>query len=151
MRQVVVIAGPICAGKTTLAHKLADENGGRVLDRDEIARAMGSPRKWLHSKTYSRQAEHVMRLELDQIAKAREGIVYVVRSLPVAAQRAALVDRLRAELILLDPGRDECIRRARVDRRPPGSVPAIHRWYARYLPGTEEQEPEEHFATSRDW
>ncbi|EMD22908.1 AAA family ATPase [Amycolatopsis azurea] len=150
MRRVVVIAGPICAGKTTLAHKLAEEQGGRVLDRDEIARVMGSPRKWLHSKTYSQRAEQVMRLELDRIAKSRDDIVFVVRSLPVAAQRAALVERLRAELILLDPGRDECVRRARGDRRPPGSVPAIHRWYARYLPGVEPP-IEEQFATSRDW
>lgn len=152
MRQVVVIAGPPCSGKTTRAHALADQHGGLVLDRDEIARTLGSTRRWMHSKAISRAAELAMRAELVRIAGMAEVRAYVVRSAPLAAQRAQLQAQLQAELVLLDPGRDECIRRARADHRPPGTLPAIHRWYARHEADQPAARPDvAHFDTSRAW
>jgi predicted kinase len=130
--RVVLIAGPPCSGKTTLALQLA-QTGELVVDRDAIARQLGSPRLHMHSRYVTRLAELRMRAMLVQLqAGAFTGTAYVVRCLPRRTQRDALAHRLGAEVRLLDPGVAECLRRATVDGRPPGTVEAIRQWYARF-------------------
>jgi predicted kinase len=130
--RVVLIAGPPCAGKTTLALQLAEPDD-LVVDRDAIARQLGSRRTHMHGQYVTRLAELRMRAMLVQLqAGDFTGTAYVVRCLPVRAQRDAIAHRLGAEVRLLDPGLAECLRRATVDGRPPGTVQAIHQWYARF-------------------
>lgn len=129
--QVVLIAGPPCAGKTTRALELA-QPGDLVIDRDAIARQLGSSRLHMHTPYISRLAEQRMRAQLAKLQATRDVTAYVVRCLPGAGQRQAWVNRFRARLILLDPGVDECLHRARLDGRPPGTYAAIRQWYARY-------------------
>jgi adenylate kinase family enzyme len=90
VRQVVVIAGPPCWGKAPHAHALAELYGGLVLDREEIARAPASTRRWMHSKAISRAAELAMRAELVRITGMAEVRAEVIRSAPLPAQRAQL-------------------------------------------------------------
>jgi hypothetical protein len=127
--RVLIIAGPPCSGKTTLAQQLAGP-GDVVLDRDDMARRLGSPRGWLHEYRYGRAAEEWMQRELRRLAWGVAGSAYVIRCLPRERDRIALAERLNATVRLLDPGMNECIRRAIADGRPAGTVEGIRRWYA---------------------
>jgi hypothetical protein len=133
---ITVIAGPPCAGKSTLALQLA-RPGDLVIDRDVIARQLGSPRLHMHAPAVTRLAEQRMRAGLAELHRRPEDVTaYVVRCLPRAAQRQHLARRLGATVRLLDPGQRECLRRAHHEGRPPGTVLAIRQWYARYEPDT---------------
>lgn len=61
--RVVALCGPPCAGKTTLARRLA-EPGDVVLDFDDIARAMGSPTLRLHPEPFRAMAEQTIQTRL---------------------------------------------------------------------------------------
>lgn len=128
---VTLIAGPPCAGKTTRALELA-RPGDLVIDRDAIARELGSSRLHMHTPYITRLAEQRMRAQLAQLQANRNVTAYVVRCLPGGRQRQAWAARFGARVIVLDPGIDECLHRARLDGRPPGTYAAIRQWYARY-------------------
>lgn len=130
---ITLIAGPPCAGKTTKALELA-RPGELVVDRDAIARELGSSRLHMHTPYITRLAEARMRAELARLQANPRVTAYVVRCLPGGQQRAAWVRRFNARLVLLDPGLDECLHRASRDGRPPGTFGAIRQWYARYQP-----------------
>lgn len=126
---VVLIVGPPCGGKSTLAQRLAVP-GDVILDHDEVARRMGSPKRWKHDYRYGVAAERWMRRAIARLAWGVAGSAYVIRCLPRRGDRVALASRLNAETRLVDPGMNECIRRAIADHRPVGTVDAIRKWYA---------------------
>ncbi|WP_410676677.1 AAA family ATPase [Amycolatopsis sp. cmx-4-68] len=119
VRHVVLIAGPPCGGKSTLAGQLAQARPGIVLDRDVIARGLGSTRRWLHEAALTERAEQIMAGEMARIGQATDVIAYVVRSVPTPRARAELAHQLRADVVyVVDPGMGECLRRATADARP---------------------------------
>lgn len=131
MGEVIILSGAPCSGKSTLARELAGP-GGLVLDRDDLARRLGSPARWLHPYRYSVKAEQWMQRELRRLAWGYDGRAIVIRCLARAADREALADQLHATVRVLDPGEDECVRRAVAGRRPHGTIEGIHRWYDDY-------------------
>ena len=153
MRHVVLIAGAPCSGKTTLAFQLARERPGIVLDRDVIARGLGSTRGWLHEDALTERAEQIMRGEVARIGQAEDITAYVVRSVPVPAARVGLAEQLRASVVyLLDPGIGECMRRATEDDRPGGTHRGVREWYRRYAPAGVDRRPgQPQLITSRTW
>ncbi|UUV34392.1 ATP-binding protein [Amycolatopsis roodepoortensis] len=153
VRHVVLIAGPQCSGKSTLATNLAAERPGIVLDLDVIARGLGSTRGWLHDEPVMARAEAIYQGELGRIVAAHDVVAYVVRSAPAARARADLAARLRADVVyVLDPGMGECLRRATVDGRPAGTHAGIRQWYRRYAAtGVDRRPSEPRLVTSREW
>lgn len=129
---IVVLAGPPCAGKTTLAHRIAQPDDV-VLDYDDIARALGSPVHWIHPEPWRTQAEHVMQ---DRIATAAayhsDGTAWVLRTAPRPEQRVAMARQWDATVYVLDPGQAECRRRAAEAGRPSGTGRHIGTWYWQY-------------------
>lgn len=152
---VTLLCGPPCAGKTTLARNLA-QPGEALLDFDDICVELGSTHQWAHPPHIRAQAEHLMRARMRHLRRAGAG-GYVIRTAPAAHQRAALAGLLRATRVwVVDPGMQECLRRAR--SRPRGTARAIRRWYARYTPSPVDQPcpwvdtpPAQPLSTSRVW
>lgn len=133
---IVVLAGPPCSGKTTLAHRMAQaEQGDVVLDYDTIAHTMGSPVHWLHPEPWRTQAEHEMQ---HAILRAHQtpgtGTAWVLRTAPRPAHRERLAQQWGCHVYLLDPGEQECRRRAVADSRPSGTRQSIGLWYHRHSP-----------------
>ncbi len=131
--RVVLLCGPPCGGKTTRARELAGP-GDLVVDLDEVARSLGSPVAWLHPEPWRTRAEVQVRRLLDQLPGNGPGTAYVIRSLPRPQHRAITARLTRAETVhVIDPGMDECLRRATVDsERPEGTDAQIRSWYAAY-------------------
>lgn len=153
VRHVVLIAGPPCGGKSTLAASLARARPGIVLDRDVIARELGSTRGWLHEDPLTERAEQIMLGEMARIGQADDVVAYVVRSVPTPGARAELAQQLRADVVyVVDPGIGECMRRASADGRPPGTHAGVRDWYRRYGPSGVDRRPEApRLSTSRAW
>lgn len=134
--RVVLIAGPPCAGKTTLAHQLS-QPGDLIVDFDDTARELGSPAQWLHPEPYRSQAEAQLRTTLAQLPGPDAGTAYVIRSASTARARAIQARAIQArECILIVPTRDECHRRADTDQRPAGTHQQIDHWYDTHTPWT---------------
>lgn len=132
--RIVLLCGPPCAGKTTLAHQLAGP-GDAILDYDDIARALGSPTWWSHPEPYRTTAEQHMQAAIaEAYAATGDGTAWVIRTAPRPGQRATLAQRWGAQVYVLSPGEAECKRRAVADQRPSGTRRSIGEWYHRYAP-----------------
>lgn len=129
---VYLIAGPPCAGKSTLARRLAQPRD-TVLDFDDICHELSGTKGWDHGPEVRRRAGALMQQRI-QLLPLRTGDSYLIRCAPSAALRAQLAERLGCVVWVLDPGADECLRRAQQDKRPRGTYKAIKRWYQDYSP-----------------
>lgn len=119
MRQVVLVTGPPCAGKTTWvrAHAGPDD---LVLDRDAITHP---------------HPEREFRRSVDRIVRSTIGAAWVVRSVPRRADREALAARLRADrVVLLLPDLDALLDRAKHRPNPTREISAVRTWLSRYEP-----------------
>lgn len=124
-----VITGPPCAGKSTYVREHAAPGDVRV-DFDALAQALGSDQPHdapddVRSAAFAARSA-VVALALSGDAKAD---YWVIHTSPTAEQAAAY-EASGAEFVALDPGVDECLRRAVDDGRPARTVDAIHAWYA---------------------
>ena len=115
-----VITGPQCGGKTTyVAENRAD--GDPVIDFDAIAYAMGGETRLASA---ARLAAIGKLLE-----KPPERDSWLIHCNPDGAWRARYADA-GAEIVCIDPGIEECLRRCEADGRPEWTEQAIRRWYA---------------------
>ena len=122
---VNVVTGPPCAGKSTYVAQRRSTNSV-VVDFDAIAVALGAESSHMCAGDVKDAAILARRAVIKACHKYRE--VWVINTSLDAHDR----DEFRgARFHDLDPGEDECVRRAVADGRPEGTVEAIHAWYAR--------------------
>ncbi|WP_027930708.1 hypothetical protein [Amycolatopsis thermoflava] len=139
--RIVVLAGPPCSGKTTLAHTIAKREDV-VLDYDHIAQALGSPVEWIHPEPYRTQAEQHMQAAIAQAYHhPAHGTAWVLRTAPHPTSRQALAQRWRAQMYVLNPGKTVCEQRALDTGRPRGTRTRIGQWYHRYQPWLGDLDP----------
>lgn len=129
--KVVLVSGPPCAGKTTYV----DEHRGPddvVIDFDALAHALGYPTTHVAWPADAHPARTVaLRARASALRAAAEVLgphtVWLVQANPTGDQTHLRID----ERHVLDPGADECHRRA-TERN--GDTDSIHReiehWYA---------------------
>lgn len=123
-----VITGPPCAGKSTYLKEHA-KDGDLKVDFDRIAKTLGA--------TESHNAEGIVK---KAAFAARDAIIkvaidnpdeesWIIHTQPTDDQMKAYKDA-GSDIIVLDPGKDECLARAERDKRPQQTIDAINRWYS---------------------
>lgn len=129
MREVTLVVGPPCAGKTTYVqqHALPDDI---VIDWDMLAVEAGSPVAHDHAEQH-RLAANAARKQLEQqIVDTDDVRAWIIRTLPSPTDRTSVMRRLRAtRLEVIDPGPQTCLARAALDQRDPDIDAAILTWY----------------------
>lgn len=122
-----IVIGPPCAGKTTHAWSNRGETD-LIVDYDRIATALG------HGATHGvdgtlRTATLAARAGAIAVALESDEPTWIIHTSPSASQMGRYADA-GAEFVLLDPGEDECLDRARSEFRPEGTEDVIRAWYA---------------------
>lgn len=133
-RRVILVTGPPCSGKTTYVqqHRTALDN---VVDFDVIARQLGSPRDWVHSRPVVQRAIAAMRAATARVAAATEGTHWVIRCIPEGPRRQGLAQHLHADqVLLLLPSQAVLYERAQHRPAPQRTAHHIRQWLARYTP-----------------
>lgn len=126
---VHIIIGPPCAGKSTYLKDHAKEDDLQV-DFDKIAKVLGSSESH-NSDGIVKQAAFAARDAIIQVAlenSAEES--WIIHSQPTDDQMKAYKS-VNADIITIDPGKEECLARARRDGRPERTIQAIENWYSR--------------------
>lgn len=123
--RIVLVVGPVGAGKSTYVRERAGQRDV-VVDYDSISQAFGAP---LSRGVVQRH---------DVTSVARDAVLYRVRRGEVAADTVWLVSSNPDaeslfpfhEVVVVDPGRDEVLRRCG-GQRPASFLRLVDAWYAR--------------------
>lgn len=139
--RIHVVTGPPCSGKSTHIRDHA-RPGDVVIDLDLLAHALGYPDEhidWDGPSYPARAAAMTGRASLIKHALGGKfaGDVWITDT-AVSGVSAVRYDRAGVDLVNLDPGRDECHRRADADDRPAATHQQIDHWYGAL--GTTSQE-----------
>lgn len=129
--QIHVVVGPPCSGKSTLVEERRADHDIR-LDYDALAEALGcrvphDPPPGITSAAFAARKAVESRV-LEKRGFDDDPDVWVIRSILTdeTAQRYADAG---AKFYLVDPGKEECLRRAESDKRPQRSFDVIETWY----------------------
>ncbi|OZE03058.1 hypothetical protein CH249_14675 [Rhodococcus sp. 05-2255-3B1] len=122
-----VIVGPPCAGKSTYITDNA-EPGDTIVDFDKLATAFGSTGHHDTPLSQRRVVQAARHAAIHQILMGRVENAWVIDTDPTRMMQAQY-RRAGANIILLDPGMEECLARATEDNRPDWTAEQIRRWY----------------------
>ena len=123
-----VVLGPPVAGKSEYVKSHA-KNGNVIVDYDLIAKAMGS--RVAHDSTGSVRivALESRKTAIERILRGLDDDAWIIHTNPQSEVMQAYVDA-GAKFTMLDPGKNEALRRARAGERPASTIDAIEAWYA---------------------
>lgn len=124
---ITVVIGPPCAGKSTLIAEKRGENDP-VIDFDAICKALGSPNHHDAPDSIRRVATSARAAAVNRILKGVDDNAWIIHTSPSDAQLDAYRDA-KADLVLLDPGIEECLKRVESDSRPERTSETIREWY----------------------
>lgn len=135
---LTVVTGPPCSGKTTHVATNRDIED-LVLDIDTLARAFGYPGEqvdWGRPDIggAARDAARLARRVVLDGAIEEQHPTWLIESSPHPIS-VRIWQRSGARFVTLDPGLEECHRRATHDRRPTATHEEIDRWYAQHGDG----------------
>lgn len=128
---VVIVCGPPAAGKSTWV----DEASGRndlVIDVDRILARLNGGQAHQVGGRHLGQAIRARNIMLADLARTDATRAWFITSAPTAAERQWWSDQLggasRCIIRVMDPGQQECARRA-IARGTPHHVPVIAAWH----------------------
>ncbi|MFE9381389.1 AAA family ATPase [Streptomyces sp. NPDC006855] len=124
-----VVTGPPAAGKSSWIQARARPTD-IVIDLDRITTALSGPGapQWNQDETLRKVALRARFAAIDEAVKHRETTdVYLIHTMP-SPKALARYQRLAAEVVAVDPGRDVVMQRIR-DMRADGMVAVATRWY----------------------
>lgn len=115
-RNVYLVYGSPCSGKTTWVRDVANEDD-LILDMDSIWESISVADKYHKPARLKNNAFGIRDCILDQI-KCRVGLwrnAYVIGGYPLSTDRDRLCDLLGAQPIFIETSKDECIARAKTE------------------------------------
>ena len=125
-----IVCGPPCSGKTTYISDHASEQD-IIIDFDTIQATLDpSYQHWAKTgldKSLLHRAIRVRNELLGSLSRRRAGKAWFIVSAPSKAERDWWHDKLGGTVVLLNPGVDECKRRA-IARGTPLAQDGIDRW-----------------------
>lgn len=137
--KVMLVVGPPGAGKSSLVRDRAGPSDV-VVDLDVMAAALGSSVSHGHGAGLTEVAQTARNAVLRRVQR---GEVDAPRAWIVSAAADAEDRFPHHEVVTVDPGRDEVLRRCREAGRPAEWVGLVNEWYARRRDGP--------VGPSRDW
>jgi hypothetical protein len=137
--RTVLVTGPPCAGKTTFVDENRTPATDVVLDFDTLAHALGYPTEHV---TWPADDHPARLVALRARASALKAIADLTRPLTADGTVWIVQTSLHPpgtiridKTVTLDPGRDECVRRAQGrDTDLHATVAEIDHWYAAHGP-----------------
>jgi len=138
---VMLVVGPPGAGKSTYVREQASPRDV-VVDYDRIAQALGSPVTHGHANH-----EAVMAARGAVLRRLRRGELDAPRAWIVSSNPAAEEMFPHHELVVIDPGEDEVLRRCDEAGRPSRWSGLVRDWYAKRSVSV----PDGLVAPSREW
>jgi predicted kinase len=123
---VKIIYGPPCAGKSTYVQSVRAD-ADVVIDYDLIARALGATVAHGSSGSIRSVAFVVREAAINTALKGVDDDAYIIHTNPLA-ESVEKYKSAGAEFILIDPGIDVCLERAK--NRPKDTASAVEKWYA---------------------
>jgi predicted kinase len=124
--RISVVIGPPCAGKSTYVKKVRLP-GEVVVDYDEIARALGSVVPHQCTGGIREVAFAVRDAAIRRVLQGLKVQAYIIHTAPRQAS-VMLYKHKKAEFILIDPGIDVCLERAKEREKETAEI--IRKWYA---------------------
>lgn len=122
-----VILGAPCSGKSTYIREHA-QSGDLRIDYDLIAETLGSNTRH-DAKGIVREAAFEAREGAIRAAlKNPEAESWIIHTIP-SAEAMAEYEKAGSEIIRLDVSKEECIERARADKRPEATFEAIEKYF----------------------
>ena len=125
---VTLVCGPPCSGKTTYVRDRA-QPGDLIVDWDHLAQALGSPHPWDHPAPltpFIAEARDAVTARLNRSHAVER--VWLIATAPRETDRQRLAPA-GAHVVVLATDEAECVRRARQDTRPAGTIEAIETWW----------------------
>lgn len=127
MPAITVIVGPPCAGKSTyITERKAD--GDVVIDFDKLAQALGSTQPHAAPEPVREVAFAARKAGIGRVMDGVDADAWIIHTSPWPGQLTSYQEA-GADVVVLDPGLDECLARAAADERPEGTEDAIRQWY----------------------
>ena len=126
---LTIVCGPPASGKTTYVAANARQ-GDTVIDLDAIRFEL-DPSFKVWSGTDGLKAGIRKRNDmLGDLSRATKGSGWFIISAPTRAERKWWADKLGGQVVLLDPGKAECVNRCRA-RGTPQAIEWIEDWHRR--------------------
>lgn len=129
---ITIVCGPPASGKTTYIEERSDPDD-TVIDIDRIAQSIEPGyRQWegMLDDALLNKSLRVRNEMLASLSRASRGKAWFIVSAPTQEERSWWHGKLGGELVLLDPGAEECRRRA-IKRGTPAAIAGIATWYRR--------------------
>ncbi|MED5545773.1 MAG: AAA family ATPase [Pseudomonadota bacterium] len=129
---VKIVCGPPCSGKTTYVKKYASPDD-LIIDVDAIlAKIRPGYEHWSGDLTPALldRAIRVRNDMLGSLCRVRWPHVWLIVAAPTQDEREWWARQLDGEIVYLNPGVEECKRRA-ARRGTPGAIEGINQWHSR--------------------
>lgn len=123
-----IVIGAPCSGKTAFAKANAADTD-IIIDLDAIAHALGHQHAHGATGNVFRVALAARKAAIDE-AMHHGYACWIIHTAPSTEQLESY--KMRGAIVhVIDPGIDECLRRAQADGRPDGTTKAIREWYSK--------------------
>jgi hypothetical protein len=129
---LTIVCGPPCAGKSTYVQRMVRE-GDIVIDLDTIQRKLNPAFRSWAERTNSkllRRAIKIRNMMLAHLSARETGCAWFIVSAPAPKERDWWQRKLGGEVVLLNPGLEECKRRAYA-RGTPLAAGGVSLWATR--------------------